>query len=311
MFRRRQIPKKSGEGENPFLLTFSDFMASMLAIFILILIYKMNELKKKTDDLERQKIEIAAAKESLKKKENEISIAKDDLLKSLESIQTVQDSIAISLQGVSHRERALAGMLEDIQRELKERGVAIILAENAFHIPENQLQFALGKYEIPTTYSDRAKAIGQVLLQYLSKPENQTLLDTVFVEGHTDSVPNSREMGNWGLSTYRAISLWNFWTEKPGELSALKALRTAPADPKIEAKPLISVSGYADTRSTHGLLDGQALKDDRPEDRRIDIRFTLVSTEKQSLEGLRDNMIEMRVKTDALIQKIKSPVDAP
>ena len=155
------------------------------------------------------------------------------------------------------------------------------------------------------------QAIGQVLLQYLSKPENQTLLDTVFVEGHTDSVPNSREMGNWGLSTYRAISLWNFWTEKPGELSALKVLRTAPADPKIEAKPLISVSGYADTRSTHGLLDGQALKDDRPEDRRIDIRFTLVSTEKQSLEGLRENMIEMRVKTDALIQKIKSPVDAP
>lgn len=311
MFRRRQIPKKSGEGENPFLLTFSDFMASMLAIFILILIYKMNELKKKTDNLEIQKIEIAAAKESLKKKENEISVAKDDLLKSLESIQTVQDIIAISLQGVSHRERALAGMLVDIQRELKERGVEIILAENAFHIPEHQLQFALGKYEIPTTYSDRAKAIGQVLLQYLSKPENQTLLDTVFVEGHTDSVPNSREMGNWGLSTYRAISLWNFWTEKPGELSALKVLRTAPADPKIEAKPLISVSGYADTRSTHGLLDGQALKDDRPEDRRIDIRFTHVSTEKQSLEGLRENMIEMRVKTDALIQKIKSPVDAP
>lgn len=311
MFRRRQIPKKTGEGENPFLLTFSDFMASLLAIFILVLIVTLIELQKKEDDLERQKIEIQAARERLKKKENEMSLARDELLESLEGIQTVQDSIDSSLLGVSHRERALAGMLEDIQRELKERGVEIILAENAFHIPEHQLQFALGKYEILTTYSDRAKAIGQVLLQYLSKPENQTLLDTVFVEGHTDSVPNSREMGNWGLSTYRAISLWNFWTEKPGELSALKALRTAPADPKIEAKPLISVSGYADTRSTHGLLDGQALKDDRPEDRRIDIRFTLVSTEKQSLEGLRENMIEMRVKTDALIQKIKSPVDAP
>lgn len=225
----------------------------------------------------------------------------------LDGIKKAQDDIASALQGVSLREQALSSMLEDIQRELKERGVEIILTENAFHIPENQLQFALGKYEIPTTYSDRAKAIGQVLLQYLSKPENQTLLDTVFIEGHTDSVPNSREMGNWGLSTYRAISLWNFWTEKPGELSALKALRTSPADPKIEAKPLISVSGYADTRSTHGLLDGQALKDDRPEDRRIDIRFTLVSTEKQSLEGLQENMIEMR----ALIQKIESAVDDP
>ena len=311
MFRRRQIPKKSGEGENPFLLTFSDFMASLLAIFILVLIVTRLQLKKKEKYVPLAPPVRVEPPLPAKPNISTINIPKGDLLDFLNGIKIAQDDIASALQGVSLRERALSSMLEDIQRELKERGVEIILTENAFHIPEHQLQFALGKYEIPTTYSDRAKAIGQVLLQYLSKPENQTLLDTVFVEGHTDSVPNSREMGNWGLSTYRAISLWNFWTEKPGELSALKALRTAPADPKIEAKPLISVSGYADTRSTHGLLDGQALKDDRPEDRRIDIRFTLVSTEKQSLEGLRENMIEMRVKTDALIQKIKSPVDAP
>jgi len=311
MFRRRQIPKKSGEGENPFLLTFSDFMASLLAIFILVLIVTILQLKKKEKYVPLAPPLRVEPPLPAKPNISTINIPKGDLLDFLNGIKIAQDDIASALQGVSLRERALSSMLEDIQRELKERGVLIILADNAFHIPENQLHFALGKYEIPTTYSDRAKAIGQVLLQYLSKPENQTLLDTVFVEGHTDSVPNSREMGNWGLSTYRAISLWNFWTEKPGELSALKALRTAPADPKIEAKPLISVSGYADTRSTHGLLDGQALKDDRPEDRRIDIRFTLVSTEKQSLEGLRENMIEMRVKTDALIQKIKSPFDAP
>lgn len=295
MFRRRQIAKKSGEGENPFLLTFSDFMASLLAIFILVLIVTLIELEKKKDDLRKQ--------------EDEISVAKVDLLKSLEEIQNVQDSIASSLQGVSHREHTLAGMLEGIQSELKERGIEVVLAENGtvLRIPEQQLQFALGKYEIPLAHTGPANTIGRALLEALSKPENQTLLDTVFVEGHTDSVPNSREMGNWGLSTYRAISLWNFWTDRPAELAALKALRTAPADPKIAAKPLISVSGYADTRSTHGLLDGQLLKNDRSEDRRIDIRFTLVSSEKQSLEGLQQNMNQMREKTDALVRKLKSP----
>ena len=299
MFRRRQIQKKSGEGENPFLLTFSDFMASLLAIFILVLIVTLIELEKKKDDLRRR--------------EDEISVAKDDLLKSLEDIQSVQDSIASSLQGVSHRERALAGMLEGIQKELKERGIEVVLAENGtvLRIHEQQLQFALGKYDIPPAQAGPANTIGRALLEALSKSENQTLLDTVFVEGHTDSVPNSREMGNWGLSTYRAISLWNFWTDNPGELSALKALRTAPADPKIAAKPLISVSGYADTRSTHGLLDGQELKDERSEDRRIDIRFTLVSSEKQSLEGLREGMKEMREKTDTLIKKLKTPGHVP
>ena len=134
MFRRRKITKKVGEGENPFLLTFSDFMASLLAIFILVLIVTLIELEKKKDDL--------------RKPEDEISVAKDDLLKSLEDIQKVQDSIASSLQGVSQRERALAGMLEGIQKELKERGIEVVLAENGtvLRIPEQQLQFALGKY---------------------------------------------------------------------------------------------------------------------------------------------------------------------
>lgn len=299
MFRRHKITKKAGEGENPFLLTFSDFMASLLAIFILVLIVTLIELERKKDDLRKQ--------------EDEISLAKDELLKSLEDIQKVQDSIANSLQGVSRRERSLTGMLESIQKELKERGIEIVLAENGtvLRIPEQQLQFALGKYEIPPAHTGPARTIGQALLEALSKAENQTLLDTVFVEGHTDSVPNSREMGNWGLSTYRAISLWNFWTAKPGELAVLKTLRTLPADPATPAKPLISVSGYADTRSTHGLMEGQTLKNDRPEDRRIDIRFTLVSSEKQSLEGLRENMKRMREKTDVLIQKLKNPGHAP
>ena len=306
MFRRRQKPKKAGEGENPFLLTFSDFMASLLAIFILVLIVTLIELEKKKDALKKQE-------EKLKEQVDAITVTKGELLKSLEEIQKFQGSIASSLEGVSLRERALSVMLKGIQDDLKERGIEIVLAENGtvLRIPEQQLQFALGKYEIPLAHTGPASAIGRGLLQALSKAENRTLLDTVFVEGHTDSVPNSREMGNWGLSTYRAISLWNFWTDKPGELAGLKSLRTLPADPKISAKLLISVSGYADTRSTHGLLDGLTLKNDRAEDRRIDIRFTLVSSEKQSLEGLREKLKAMSDKTNSLIEKLKIPDHAP
>ena len=306
MFRRRQMPKKSGEGENPFLLTFSDFMASLLAIFILVLIVTLIELEKKKDALKKQEA-------ALQQQKDAITVTKGELLKSLEEIQNFQRSIASSLEGVSLRERALSVMLKGIQDNLKERGIEIVLAENGtvLRIPEQQLQFALGKYEIPPAHTGPASAIGQALLQALSKADNRTLLDTVFVEGHTDSVPNSREMGNWGLSTYRAISLWNFWTDKPGELSELKTLRTLPADQILPAKLLISVSGYADTRSTHGLLDGLFLKNDRAEDRRIDIRFTLVSSEKQSLEGLRDKLKAMSEKTNSLIEKLKITEHAP
>jgi flagellar motor protein MotB len=242
----------------------------------------------------------------VKVEKDEVMVVKNELIKALEDIQRVQERIAISLQSVSLRERSLAGMLRGIRNELKEQGIEVVLAENdtVLRIPEQQLQFALGKYEIPPAHSGSANIIGRALLKALSKRENQALLDTVFVEGHTDSVPNSREMGNWGLSTYRAISLWNFWTEKFGEIPELKLLRTAPVDPKVAPKPLISVSGYADTRSTHGLIEGLTLKNERSEDRRIDIRFTLVSSEKQSLEGLREDVKQMREKTKTLINTL-------
>jgi flagellar motor protein MotB len=286
MFVRRIPYSRKVEEDNPFLLSFSDLMASLLAIFILVLVVTLVELEKR---------------------KAELRFTKQELIQNLESIQQVQNTIAHSLKDVVHRENSLALMLVGIQNDLKKQGIEVIVAENGtvLRILEDQLQFALGRFDIPSVYTDEAKAIGNVLLNALKNPANRSLVDTVFVEGHTDSVPNSREMGNWGLSTYRAISLWNFWTESPGDLAELKKLHTIPIDQAAPSKPLFSVSGYADTRSTHGLVNGQ-LKNERPEDRRIDIRFTLAASEKKSLEGLHKNLKQMQDKTDKLIRTLKA-----
>lgn len=275
------------------MLTFSDFMASLLAIFILVLIVTLLQLKKQKDELAKQQAEM--------------NIARSELISGLKDIQSQQIKVAKALDGVKGREVALKNMLLDIQGTLKKQGIQIILVENGFHIPENQLQFALGRHEIPIAHQKVATELGRVLLHYLSIPENLKMMDTVFIEGHTDSVPNMREMGNWGLSTYRAIALWNFWTDKPGEIASLKYLTTIPEDPQTPAKPLISVSGYADTRSTHGFLNRQSIKDDRPEDRRIDIRFTLVSGEKQNLEATKENFKGLLENLKKIIDRIDKP----
>lgn len=285
MFRYNSIPAKNREEDNPFLLSFSDLMAGLLAIFILVLVVTLVELEKR---------------------KAELRFTKQELIESLESIQKIQSTVVNSLTGVVQRENSLALMLKRIQENLKKEGIEVKIAENGtvLRIPEHQLQFDLGKYDIAPDYTESATAIGKVLLQALQSPENRMLLDTVFVEGHTDSVPNHRNMGNWGLSTYRAISLWHFWTESPGNVAGLKALHTIPPDPSMPAKPLISVSGYADTRSTHGNKYKQ-LEKDRPEDRRIDIRFTMVSSEKENLESVHQNLSQMQEETNQLIQKLK------
>jgi len=308
MFKRWKKPPRFGEQENPFLLSFSDLMASLLAIFILALIVTMLELQKRKDEIAIAQAELQKQKEQLVREQDKIKVTLVELVGSLEEIQSVQDSIASSLHGISEKERSLTGMLEGIQKDLNEKGVPVIVAENGsvLRIPEQGLHFDLGKYDIPAAYFGTATAIGEALAQALEQETNRTMLDTVFIEGHTDAVPNSREMGNWGLSTYRAISLWHFWTIKPGVVARLAELHTIPSDQDQAPRPLISVSGYGETRSTHMPELAATLKPDRPEDRRIDIRFTLAAREKSKLGTLQGNLKTMRDKTGKLIEKLRA-----
>jgi len=300
MFHKRAAKVYRSDEENPFLLSFSDLMASLLAVFILALIVMMIQLHLKKLELERDR--------------EKIKVTLVELLGSLEEIEQTQDAIVNALSGISVREASLAAVLEGIQKDLKERGIAIIVAENGtvLRIPEQALHFQLGKYQIPDEFSNAANAIGTALLSALEDESNRALLDTVFIEGHTDAVPYSALMGNWGLSTYRAISLWNHWTEEPGACSGLANLRTIASSEAQNTKPLISVSGYGETRPTDrserqvpetspagGALGVSA-------DRRIDIRFTLATSEKTDLENLHSQMGQMRTKTRALIEKLRA-----
>jgi flagellar motor protein MotB len=185
----------------------------------------------------------------------------------------------------------------------------VLVAENGtvLRIPEKALTFELGKFSIQDQFKVTADLIGASLLKSLKNDVNRGLLDTVFIEGHTDTVRNRQEMGNWGLSTYRAISLWLHWTDSPGKFSELKELKTAVGEGGAKERPLISTSGYADTRPADLANAGVArpVAIGSPADRRIDIRFTLASSEKKDLSELKEQLETMRSKTSLLIKKLK------
>jgi flagellar motor protein MotB len=320
MFRRSkdQTPK-NGEEENPFLLSFSDLMASLLAIFILALVVMMIQLHLQKRKLEEDRKNIVVIreqyekmlkeKEALENERKRIRVVLEELRKSLNEIETTQSEVAAALEGVGLREKSLAGMLEGIQKDLKKQGIEVLVAENGtvLRIPENALSFKLSEFSIQDHYKNSADVIGATLLKALENDENRKLLDTVFIEGHTDSVPNRQEMGNWGLSTYRAISLWLHWTDDPGRFTKLKGLKTAVREEGAIERPLISTSGYADTRPADLAKAGVAhpVEIGNPADRRIDIRFTLASSEKKDLGELKGQLDSMRAKTSDLIKKLK------
>jgi flagellar motor protein MotB len=232
-----------------------------------------------------------------------------ELLESLNEIDSTQSRVASALEGVGLREKSLEGMLQGIQMDLREEGIEVLVAENGtvLRIPEKALTFELGKFSIQDQFKVTADLIGASLLKSLKDDANRGLLDTVFIEGHTDTVRNRQEMGNWGLSTYRAISLWLHWTDSPGKFSELKELKTAVGEGGAKERPLISTSGYADTRPADLANAGVArpVEIGSPADRRIDIRFTLASSEKKDLSELKEQLETMRSKTSLLIKKLK------
>jgi len=230
--------------ENPYWISFSDLMSALLVIFILAAVALIIELTQRTQDID-------AGIEELKKAE-----------------QARQD------------------ILNEVREELAKQNIKVEIADNetVIRIPEETLSFKSGDDQIPEDMVESVKSIGAVLHSAVMKNDRFTYLDTVFVEGHTDSVPikfgKYWTKGNWGLSADRAITVWKLWSEELVLEPSLNELLNHSEE------NLFSVSGYAATRRVE--LDESTLEL-RAKNRRIDIRFTVKRPSIEDLEKIKPN----------------------
>jgi hypothetical protein len=113
MFRRSTDKNpKNGEDENPFLLSFSDLMASLLAIFILALVVMMIQLHKQKLDLTPPESVSKEQHEKILKENERLKALLAELKTGLKEIQTIQAKVIENLDAVgSSREKRLANML--------------------------------------------------------------------------------------------------------------------------------------------------------------------------------------------------------
>ena len=214
--------------ENPYWISFSDLMAGLLIIFILATMMLILELT-----------EIKA----------QVELEITELIK----INKVRREI-----------------LSDIEKDLLEQGIVVEIVDNdsVVRVPADQLHFEKAKDTIPTQYLNIVQAIGKSVYINSTKASRSQLIDTIFIEGHTDSQPmRSHKGGNWGLSTHRAIEVWEKWQQSPEFGDAIAKLLNR------SGKPMFSVSGYAATRP---YIENDNTIEKRQKNRRIDIRFTMM-----------------------------------
>jgi flagellar motor protein MotB len=228
--------------ENPYWMSFADLMSGLLVIFILAAVALIIELTQKSEQIDA------------------------------------------SIEELKLAEEARRNILFDIKEELAKQNITVEIVENdtVLRIPESTLSFESAKDTLPQDEQTQleVRAIGIALHKAITTNERWKYLDTVFVEGHTDSVGIwYRGKGNWGLSADRAVSIWKLWqTEIPVEPS-LNELKN------FNEQLLFSVSGYADTRR----IDLEEETDEqRAKNRRIDIRFTVKKPKLEDYEKAKD-----------------------
>ena len=249
--RRRPIE----DNDETVWISFSDLMTALLTVFMLAAVALVYLLSQEQDALAQAQI---AAEEA----------------------QERGDRFDSMLSSLGTGEQARSQMVTEIRDTLAARGIAVEVdpATSVLRVPVELLGFDSGSSEILPRHEANALIIGEVVAEALLKDDRHALLDTVFVEGHTDDVPMDGLFGgNWGLSTNRAISLWRLWQDRlPADLDTLVG---------YSGERLFSVSGYAETRPVNVI---QSSDIDRASNRRIDIRFTEHRLSEEEIRQIRD-----------------------
>lgn len=241
--RRALRTRRSGaEEHNPYWISFTDLMTALLMVFILAVVVLVLQLTR----------------------------AEQSLTEERERAEEQQNQLSKQIRTLSAAEDVRGEVVQEIARNLETQGIAVSVTDNnsVLSIPTEVLGFEGSSYEIRPDFEGRALQIGATIAQAIEADERFTYLDTVFVEGHTDNLAFTGldGTGNWGLSAFRAISLWQLWESGLPPEQKLGEMKRPDGD------PLFSVSGYGETRPA---TVTQNTPEEQAANRRIEIRFTV------------------------------------
>lgn len=173
-------------------------------------------------------------------------------------------------------------LMNDIKNEMEEvHELELIVIENQGVIRlEQGVLFETGEADLRESGQILLSALGEVMYSVLSREKYSGEVNTIFIEGHTDSDPIvfSREyQTNWDLSAFRAINTWKYLGESESRLKELL---------NENDEPLFSISGYADSRpvATNETEQGKR------QNRRIDLRVNMRPPERSGELGVKESI---------------------
>lgn len=229
-----------------YLISVSDMMSGLLFIFIITLVAFILNFQ---DAIQKQ---------------TEVTETQKSIVRKLTNTEQVRSELLLNLK----EELATQDIIVEVDTE-----------HGVLRLTEQAVLFETAKDSLDEISIKNLIIIGQVMTGilpcYASVPppgsacngleHYKGMLDSVFVEGHTDNVPikSWKYKDNWVLSAQRAISAYSYLVPN----TVLELLENT------SSQPIFSVSGYGEGRPVSGHKYSVPTAD--PTNRRIDIRFIM------------------------------------
>lgn len=284
--------------------SYSDMMAALLLIFVLIIAITLAIYKQKTTDLEKTQMELNAAKQKLdlaseeldlaridlENYRNEIEASKHDLEDSLLKLQEAYDAAALTkeelaaayleideargeLESTRSQLQDIVGVRTDIIGELQSKfnnSNMKVDAQNGSISFSSDVLFQFGSANLTNASKATLTEIIPMYLDVLLQDQYRGYIAEIIIEGHTDTDGSYKH--NMDLSSERASSVARYILDPDNGLSPQKI---------EQLQSMLTINGRSYSSPIYVAGTGEI---DMAASRRVEIKF--------------------RLKEDELIQKI-------
>lgn len=267
--------------EQSYWQSYSDMMAALLLIFVLIIAITLSIYKQKTTDLEQTRIELDSAKADLDKYREEIALSNQELEASLASLQEAyavsemtQAELADAYLAIDSARAELAATKSELQDIVGIRTDIIGELQNTFQDSSMKVDPQTGsitfssdvlfRYNSATLTADSKNTLKSIIPMYLDvllQESYRPYIAEIIIEGHTDT--DGTYQSNMKLSYNRANAVADFCQDPKNGLTKEKI---------EQLQKLLTVNGRSYSNPVYQENTSQV---NMPASRRVEIKFRL------------------------------------
>lgn len=276
--------------EHSYWQSYSDMMAALLLIFILIIAITLAIYRQKTNDLEKTRLELSTAQSQLDETIEDLEQSNEELASSLAQLQQAYEQAALTQEElnkayleIENARQELTTTKQELQDIVGIRTDIIGALQSAFSNSTMKVDAQTGsitfssdvlfRYNSALLTTDSKETLKNIIPMYLDvllQDQFRDYIAEIIIEGHTDTDGGYRS--NMELSYERANAVADFCLNQRNGLS----------EAKIEQlQKLLTVNGKSWSNPVYqkDAAGNPTQEVDMPASRRVEIKFRLKEDE--------------------------------